>query len=185
MNPEYVRDLVHRYVEPFDCFVRKHRVRKFGSTAALQVAELKIKYQCVNRGCTANEADTKKYLTKFNNVESWGRSTGLWRPTASVMDLGAFGAFSDYELAVSRQSRGNDNRMVKKAIRKGYQSRNLGVELDMHEASLQDIHRSKLFRTGGAHCICYYCADRKFCALVTRHGPCRLPSRWSYEASVF
>jgi hypothetical protein len=149
MNPEYVRDLVHRYTEPFNCYVRKNRVRTFGSTAALPVAEFKISYQCVNSGCTANEADIKKYLTKFKNVESWANSTSLWRPTASVMDLGAFGAFSDYELAVSRQSRGNDNRMVKKANRKGYQTRNLGVELDMHEASLQDIHRSKLFRTGG------------------------------------
>jgi hypothetical protein len=151
MNLENVIALVQRYKEPIDCCLRKHRVRKFSSAAVVElpVAELKVKYQCVNSRCTANEADIKRYLTKFNNVETWANSTGLWRPTASVMDLGAFGTFSDYALAVSRQSRGNDNRMVKKATRKGYQSRNLGVELDIYEASVQAIHRSKMFRTDG------------------------------------
>ena len=72
MNLDYAIALVQRYKEPIECYVRKHRVRKFSSAAAVElpVAELKVKYQCVNSGCTANEADIKKYLTKFNNVET-------------------------------------------------------------------------------------------------------------------
>ena len=186
MNPEYVGALVQRYLEPVQCCLRKPRVRKFSNAGAvgLPVAELKVQYQCVNSGCTANEVDIKKYLTKFNNEETWAKSTRMWRPTASIMDLGAFETFSDYALAVSRQSRGNDNRHVKKAIRKGYRSRNLGVELDTYDASVQAIHRSKLLRAGGLM-LELFVAPKNLSDRIHEPAPPSCSQHWAVMWGVF
>ncbi len=116
----------------------------------LPVAEILVEPPlCEDASCLAYEADLKLYLAKFNRIDSWSRPSSLWRPTASAIDLSEFKTFSDYTTLVSRLSHGNDNRAVKKAARKGYRSRNLGVEFDRYAGSIHAIHRSKLFRTGG------------------------------------
>jgi hypothetical protein len=149
MDAKYLTDKFHYYIEPIHCRLRKHRIKNFGcaGAAAPPVADLDFQSHCVDAACLANLAETKSYLTKYNHVATWADPASRRRPTACIMDLGAFATFSDYATAVSRQSHGNDNRYVKKAGRKGYRSRI--VERDAYGASILAIHRSKLFRSGG------------------------------------
>jgi hypothetical protein len=77
----------------------------------------------------------------------WQDQTIYFRPTASILDLTRFGSFDDYARAVSKNSRGNDNRSVKKALRLGYRTR--VIDQSSYQASIDRIRRSKLIRTGG------------------------------------
>ena len=150
LAPEILSAKIHWHiVGPVQWRFRKRRLRRFVSRASdtPPVADLHTRVCCDNAACAPLVADTDHHLTTFNTIESWVRDRGRRRPTACLLNLSHFSTFAEYAAAVSKKSKGNDNRRVKAAVKKGYTSRI--IHRHGYDADILNIQRSKFFRTGG------------------------------------
>lgn len=114
----------------------------------MQICPIDLALSESNSGCSNVKAGSYLYLTSFKTAPAdWQDPKVYYQLTAAILDLGAFSDFDDYAKAVSRSSRGNDNRAVKKAQRLGYRVRI--IDEGAYQASVNRIRQSKLVRTGG------------------------------------
>lgn len=115
---------------------------------AIQICPMELGFSESNGECNNIKAGAYLYLTAFKTFPAnWQDKMIYFQPTATILDLGRFCDFDDYARAVSRDSSGNDNRAVKKALRLGYRTH--VIDPSAYQASIDRIRRSKLIRTGG------------------------------------
>ncbi len=132
------------------CFRRRERLEDWLRTHHGVIQDCRVELGLVDPedDCSQVKAQTYLYLDAFKKSgPDWQDRSLYFRPTATILDLQPFGCFDDYARAVSRSSRGNDNRAVKKALRLGYRTRI--IDPGVHRSGIARIRRSKLVRTGG------------------------------------
>jgi hypothetical protein len=134
---------------PLEWRLRKRRLKRFADEGPLVLhsAPLRTRVNCQDPRCVEIISDTDSYLARFNHVRNAANAVRSRRPTLTLLDLSGYKTFAEYASAVSRRSKGNDNRRVKAAIRKGYRSRI--INRHGYDASILEIQRSKTFRSGG------------------------------------
>lgn len=133
-----------------DCFRRRGRLKAWLKTnnGVIQICPIELGLAEQEEKCSQVKALTYLYLDAFKKaLADWRDRKIYFRPTATVLDLRRFASFDEYAKAVSRSSRGNDNRAVKKALRLGYRTRI--IDPDAYRSSIDRIRRSQLIRTGG------------------------------------
>ena len=133
-----------------DCFRRRSRLKTWLKTSngVIQVCPIELGLTERDERCDQVKALTYLYLDDFKKTPADWQEKGIYfRPTATVLDLERFSSFDEYARAVSKSSRGNDNRSVKRAQRLGYKTR--VIDPTTYQASIDGIRRSKLIRTGG------------------------------------
>ena len=186
LSPEHLAARVHWLIAgPIQWRTRKRRLRRFLSrtSSPLPVAELKTRVCCHSHDCEPPVAETDLHLTIFNTVNSWMTGSGRKHPTACLLTLSEFVTFSDYASAVSKKSKGNDNRRVKAAIKKGYNSRI--IHRHGYDADIQDIHRSKLFRAGGLVFAALMASKQTAVNQLIQPEPPTCHEHWSIAWGVF
>lgn len=138
------------YLTRRDCFRRRSRLEDWlnDSNRAIQFCTIDLELSESHSGCNDIKAGSFLYLKPFKAFPAdWRDERLYYLPTATILDLSRFADFHSYEQAVSASSHGNDNRSVKKAMRLGY--RTCRINQAAYRSSIDRIHRSKLFRTGG------------------------------------
>ena len=133
-----------------DCFRRRSRLKTWlkANNGAIQVCPIELDLSERDEKCDQVKALTYLYLNDFKQVPvDWRDKEIYFRPTATVLDLERFSNFDEYASAVSKSSRGNDNRSVKRAERLGHQTR--VIDPTTYRASIDRIRRSKLMISDG------------------------------------
>jgi hypothetical protein len=132
------------------CFGNKSRIENWiqETRGAIQICPIDLGFAEGYSECNNIKASTYLYLIghKLCPVNWRDRGTYFQR-TATILDLSRFRDFDEYAKTVSRKSKGNDNRSVKKAVSLGYRVRI--IDHDAYQGSIDRIRRSKLIRTGG------------------------------------
>lgn len=138
------------YLLARECFRKQTRLESWRKNNAGTIASCPIDLGFSEGGaeCDRIGSDTYHYLIACKTLPvDWRDKRTFYRQTATILDLARFSDFDDYARTVSRKSRGNDNRAVKKALRLGYRTRL--IDPDAYQASIDRIRHSKIFRTGG------------------------------------
>ena len=149
-----MRKIWDTHLKPYllrqDCFRRRSRLKTWLkiNNEAIQVCSIELDLTEQKEECAQVKALTYLYLNDFKKAPAdWQDKRIYFQPTATVLDLERFSSFDEYASAVSKSSRGNDNRSVKRAQRLGYETRI--IDPTTYQASIDRIRRSKLIRTGG------------------------------------
>ena len=141
---------VKPYLSGQDTFHKRNRLENWRrvNAKAVQICPIDLGLSESNSDCSHIKANAYLYLKGFKNFPvDWEDRSFYYQFTAAILDLGRFCDFDDYQRAVSKSSRGNDNRSAKKARGLGYRVRI--IDEDAYQASISRIRRSKLVRTGG------------------------------------
>jgi hypothetical protein len=141
---------IHPYLFRRNCFRRKSRLEDWlkENRGAIQSCPLELQLSEAKSECRDIKAGAYLYLNAFKAIPAnWQDRTIYYHPTAAILDLERFSSFDEFERTVSKRSRGNDNRSVKKAQRLGYRTR--VIRQSAYQASIDRIRRSKLIRTSG------------------------------------
>ena len=150
MMPKIWNTHLKPYFFSLVCFRKKSRVERWlqENQGAIQICSIDLGLSEANSACNDIKAGAYLYLNGCKVVPArWQDKRIYFQPTAAMLDLGRFSNFDDYARAVSKGSRGNDNRSVMKAQRLGYRTR--VIDQNAYQASIDRIRRSKLIRTGG------------------------------------
>lgn len=133
----------------FETLTHKERLARYGVTPRdrFPVATIALRDKCHDPGCACHVAAGWDGLSGFMRARR-RPSPGPWiSPIAAMINLGDFASMDDYVAAISPISDGNTRREVARARRHGYETRAIGR--NSHLASLAEIQRSKLVRSGG------------------------------------
>ena len=131
-------------------FQKRARIKRWlGQTSSsINICPINLGFSSGGPGANQIKLDAYYYLTACKkDPVNWSDKKTYFDQTATILHLKNFRDFDQYSRTVSRKSRGNDNRAVKKALRLEYRTRLIDAE--MFQASIDGIRRSKLFRTGG------------------------------------
>jgi hypothetical protein len=140
------------YLSRREYFRKRNRLQEWlgENGGALESCDVDLRLAEGGEACASIKRQSIKYLVMFKHLPvpiNWPADEALFRPTATILDLGRFPDFDAYAKTVSRKSNGNVNRAVKRASHLEYRCRI--IEQDAFHMSIEKIRRSKLFRTGG------------------------------------
>jgi hypothetical protein len=127
-----------------------HRVEEWleRNGGTLPMCTIDFGHPEVERECNHIKAMCFGYSSLFKSASiDWNDGAVFRQATAAILDLSLVSDFDSYARLVSKKSKGNVNRAVRKALRLGYKTRLINV--DDYCGSIALIRRSQWFRTGG------------------------------------
>lgn len=169
---------------PFVCAARKVRFSRYKDAGgALASAVIRGRLCCQDPACDSFIASNGNYLKHYARSSGILSAFNYFRPTATVIEIGAIESAPDYVRAVSKASRGNDTRIVAKARRLGYTSERLAQ--NAYSASVLAIQRSKLIRSRGVMLDAAIRPDREAADTRRAFVPPRCPEHWNIDWGAF